>query len=118
MDSLKTYPDENKILNDALKHYITGDLRNTIQDCYVLFEGLAKKILKNNKMLDNNKDDLLRHLKLSIYWGKMLTAFIQYLHDARHASNTTANPVETEGCLYQTCLFLRLMIKVLPNNIE
>lgn len=114
MDSLKQYPEENKILQDALKHYISNDLRNTVQDCFILLEGLTKKVLKNDKRLDKNKDELLSFLKLSNDWGKMLAAFIQYFHDSRHASGEIPIPTETEACLYQTCLFVRLVIKSVP----
>jgi hypothetical protein len=111
---LENYPEQNKHLKNALKDYAAKDFENTLQDCYLVLEGLAQKILNNTRNLDNNKEDLLKFLGFSNEWKAILATFIKYFNEyGRHTKGNerSINEYEVEACLYQTCLFVRAMIK-------
>jgi hypothetical protein len=117
LDSLKKYPEQNKRIKNALKHYSAKELESTLSECYLAMEGLCRVIFSNNKTLDNNKSQLLTYLKLSQEWKSILSNYIVFIHEyGRHASKNQKNIRETEveACLYQTCLLIRLIAKDLP----
>jgi hypothetical protein len=116
LECLLQYPEQNKHLKSALKHYASKELENTLQDCYLCMEGLTKIILKNNNRLDENKDNILRLLNFSSEWKRILVPYIEFIHQyGRHASEKqkSINDVEVEACLYQTYLLIRAIIRSL-----
>jgi hypothetical protein len=114
LKSLHNYPNENKDITIALTNYQSGRLDGVIENCYLAIEGLTRKVLKNDRTLLNNKVELLQLVGSSRYWGKIVSAYIEYANEMRrHASeerhNLKAN--EVEGFLYLTCLIIRLVIQ-------
>ncbi len=116
-DWLNEFPDEKKDFETALSHYISKDnkkLGDVVSNCYLVVEGLARKILNNKKTLDNNKELLFKKLKLSQSWKSLLSNYINYANKfKRHASDErhSINPPEVEAFLYITGLLTRLIIQ-------
>ena len=116
-DWLNEFPDEKKDFETALSHYISKDnkkLGDVVSNCYLVVEGLARKILNNKKTLDNNKEELFKKLKLSQSWKSLLSNYINYANKfKRHASDErhSINPQEVEAFLYLTGLLTRLIIQ-------
>src|SRR5258708_10002066 len=57
---LNKYPDERKDLLNALKDHNQGNEKDVVTNCYTAIEGLARKVLGNDKRLDKNREDLLK----------------------------------------------------------
>jgi len=111
---LDVCPNERKDYRKALEYYAAGDsLGDVVKSCYCALEGTARRILKNEKTLDNNKDEILKRVGLSDGWKAMLATYIKYAHDFRHASASrhTITKAEAEACLYMTGLLIRLIIE-------
>jgi hypothetical protein len=111
---LNNYPDEKKDYQKALEYYMrNGSLPDVINSCYSALEGISRKLLGNNKTLDNNKDELLRKISLSNGWKPIIAQYVTYAHDFRHASDKRhqITKQETEAYLYMTGLIIRLLIE-------
>ncbi len=111
---LNDYPNERKDYQRALECYLGDEsLADVIKNCYSAVEGVARVIIKNQRTLDNNKDELLRKMKLSDGWNSILATYIKYAHDYRHASEQRheITKQEAEGYLYMTGLIIRLIIE-------
>jgi len=114
LEWLKDFPQEKKDFENALKAYLEKRYSDVIGDCYNCVEGMARRILGNRKVLENNKDELLKKLQLSQEWRSILSNFINYANEyKRHASEKRhkINPDEVEAFMYLTGLILRLCIK-------
>ena len=113
-DWLNEFPDEKKDFADALSHYIKKNYGDVVSNCYLVVEGLARRILNNQRTLDNNRDELLGKLRLSQSWKSLLNNYTNYANEfKRHASNKrhSINPQEVEAFLYLTGLLARLIIQ-------
>jgi len=111
---LKAYPNERKDYRKALEYYLEEkSLDDVIKNCYSAVEGVTRKVLGNDKTLDNNKNELLRKMNLSDGWNSMLANYINYAHNYRHADEKRheITKQETEGYLYLTGLIIRLIIE-------
>jgi hypothetical protein len=111
---LKGYPNEEKDYRAALHHYMTGDsLPDVVKDCYSAVEGIARSILGNTTRLDKNVDALLAKIGLSDGWKQVLTDYVKYAHDYRHADPVRHDITsqEAEAYLYMTGLIIRLTIE-------
>lgn len=111
---LNDYPNERKDYRIALECYLGDEsLADVIRNCYSAVEGVTRKILGNDKTLDNNKEELLRKMNLSDGWNSILANYIKYAHDYRHASaeRHEITKQETEAYLYMTGLIIRLIIE-------
>lgn len=116
LDWLDKYPNENQDYSNALNCFMKGNFADVIKNCYSAVEGISRKILGNNKTLDNNKEELLRTIGLSNGWNAILNNFINYAHDYRHASEQRheSTKEETEAYLYMSGLIIRLIIETKP----
>jgi hypothetical protein len=115
LTSLSEFPDEQKDIKEALDNLNAQRSSGVVENCYLAMEGLARKVLKNNKTLLNNKPDLLKALGISRYWGNILSAFIEYANEyRRHAGEDRHNlkAHEVEAFLYLTCLLIRMTCNV------
>lgn len=111
---LNDYPDERKDYQRALGCYLRGEsLADVIKNCYLAIEGLTRKVLGNDKTLDNNKEQLLQKIDLSDGWKSILANYVKYAHDFRHASGQRheIKKQEAEAYLYMTGLIIRLIIE-------
>jgi len=111
---LNDYPGERKDYQKALECSLKVDsLTDVIDNCYLAIEGLTRKILGNDKTLDNNKEQLLRKIDLSDGWKSILATYINYAHNYRHASGQRhkITKQESEAYLYMTGLIIRLIIE-------
>jgi hypothetical protein len=110
------YQDERKDYQRALECYLAGgSLGDVIKNCYSAIEGVVRKVLGNERTLDNNKGELLAKLKLSDGWKSILANYIVYAHDYRHASaeRHEITKQETEAYLYMTGLIIRLIMGII-----
>lgn len=113
-DWLTEFPNEKKDFQNAILNYTNKKYDDVIGNCYNAIEGLARHILGNKKVLDNNIEDLLRKLDLSQEWKSLLKNFIAYANEfKRHASEKRhkVNPSEVEAYLYFTGVLIRLIIQ-------
>lgn len=111
---LSKYPDEKKDYQKALEFYIRGTaLTDVVRNCYTAVEGLARNVLGNSKTLDNNKAELLKKMVLSDGWKSILSSYINYAHEFRHASESRHDIAkqEVEAYLYMTGLIIRLVLE-------
>lgn len=114
LDWLNEFPNEKKDFDNSLKAFMTKRYNDVIADCYNCVEGIVREILENNKVLDNNKDEFLKKLKISQEWKSIVNGFINYANEyKRHASDNRykVNPNEVEAFIYLTGLIIRLCIK-------
>jgi len=114
LDWLETYPDEKRDFFNALKNYTSKKYDAVVIDCYLVVEGLARKVLKNKKTLENNREVLLKKIGLSQEWKAFLNNYINYANELkRHAGNKrhSINPSEVEAFLYFTGLLVRLIVE-------
>jgi hypothetical protein len=112
---LSSYPAEDKDLRLALDNYRAGKKEGIVETCYRCVEGIVRQHLKNNSTLIDNKPDLLKLLNLTDTWKKILAAYISFGNEyGRHASaeRHDASETEVEAYLYQTCLLIRLIVKI------
>lgn len=119
-DWLDPFPKEKKNFEKALSAYLGKRCDDVIGDCYLVVEGLARRVLGNRKVLENNKERLMQRLQLSEDWQKILSNFISYANEfKRHASEKSyePNPKEVEGFLYLTGLLVRLMVEQKQNEL-
>ncbi len=111
---LDKYPDEKKDFEKAVTCFLEKKMDQVIINCYLTIEGLARTVLGNNKVLDNNRDDLVKTIGVSQDWKSILSNFIKYANEfKRHASKNRhdINVSEVEAFLYLTGLLVRLIIK-------
>ena len=114
LDWLNDFPDERNDFKKALKAHLEKRSNDAIGDCYNCIEGVVRKILKNTKVLDNNKEELVTKLGFSQDWKSLVVNFIKYANEyKRHASEVRhkANPDEVESFIYLTGLITRMCIK-------
>lgn len=114
LDWLENYPDEKRDFLNALKNYTSKKYDVVVIDCYLVIEGLARRVLKNKKTLENNREELLRKIGLSQEWKSFLSNYINFANEAkRHAgaSRHHIKPSEVEALLYFTGLMVRLIIE-------
>lgn len=103
---LRGQPDPNKLID-------------AVRDMYEALEAMAKVITgKTNKDLSANRQLFVNKLGLSNHYAKMLSDYIDYACEFRHAveaglSRTPPPFQEAEAFIYTTGLFLRL---ALQNN--
>lgn len=112
---LAPYPAEDADLRLALENYRTNKKTGIVETCYRCVEGLARQLLKNKQTLIDNKPELLRRLNMADPWKKTLAAYVEFGNDyGRHANPNrhNASDAEVEGYLYQTCILIRLIIKI------
>lgn len=115
LDWLDEFQNEKKDFEKALSDYLKKSYGNVVIDCYLVVEGLTRKLLKNKKTLENNKDEILKKLKLSQNWRSIFVNYITYANEfRRHASDArhSINPTEVEAFLYFTGLLVRLIIQI------
>lgn len=115
LDWLNNFQEVKEDYKKALSNYLKKNYPDVIDQCYLVIEGLVRKIFDNKKTLDNNKADLLKKLKLSQQWKSILDKFIDYSNEfKRHASSNRKliNPDEVEAFLYLTGLLVRLIINI------
>lgn len=112
-DWLEDYPDEKKDFLKAISHHSANELGEVVINCYLVSEGLARKVLDNSKTLENNREELLKKIGLPQEWKSLLANYINYANEfKRHASGKrhSINPAEVEAFLYLTGLLVRLLI--------
>ncbi len=113
-DWLEDYPDEKKDFLKAITSYSANELGEVVISCYLVVEGLARKILNNSKTLENNREEILKKIGLSQEWKSFLSSYINYANEfKRHASEKRSGikPFEVEAFLYFTGLLVRLLIE-------
>jgi hypothetical protein len=113
-DWLDLFPAEKTDFIKAVHNYLSKQYGEVITNCYLTIEGLSRKILRNKKTLENNREELLKQIGLSQQWKSLLSNYLNLANDfQRHASDNrhTLNPLEVEAFLYQTGLLVRLLIE-------
>jgi hypothetical protein len=111
---LKDFPAEKADYLKALQDYAAKNFGEVIGNCYNVVEGVARNVLNNSRVLDNNREELLKRIGLSQEWKGLLNNFITYANEfKRHASEKRhdVNPIEVEGFLYMTGLLVRMIIE-------
>jgi hypothetical protein len=109
---LSKFQNERADYLKALTGYTAKRFDDVIINCYLVIEGVSRNVLANDRTLENNRENLLRTIGLSQEWKALLHNFITYANEfKRHASDKRyeINPIEVEGFLYLTGVFLRLI---------
>lgn len=117
LEWLKRFPEECEDFRRALEHLASENFADVSGCCYRVVEGLARKLLVNDRNLDQNKADLLRKVKLSQEWKALLDSYIKFAHqNGRHASPSrhALGRNEIEAFVYMTGVFSRLIVKAFP----
>ena len=119
---LNDFPNTKKLFQSALNKYIAKDYSGTITDAYSALEGIVKTFLSNKKTLENNKEELIKKLKISKEWGRILHSlcFIANEFSTRHGKEegklTSVHSRHVEHYLYQIGLTIRLIIGEIKNT--
>lgn len=121
LDWLNTNRFQNvvKPFSKALDHYLhsltkPALLHDVITDAYEALEAMAKIATgRDTKDLSANREQLIKQLNVSPSYSRLLSEYIQYANDYRHAAGTgrvkqTPQRHEVESFLYMTGIFLRL----------
>ncbi len=111
-----------KPVEKGLNHFLHSDkhpelLSDVITDCYEGLEALSKIITKRPKKdLSANRELFLTKIKASNAYKKILSEYINYANEFRHASEEGGNKPtisnrEVESFIYLTGLFIRLAMQ-------
>ena len=118
LEWLADFPAERIDYMKALTGYTNNRLDEVVGNCYLTIEGLARNVLNNGKVLENNRDELIAKIGLSQEWKSLLKNFVNYANEfRRHASENRHNikPAEAEAFLYMTGLLVRLIIETINS---
>lgn len=125
LSGLEDYPKIAKHFEMALRIYQSGDknqYRSLLDNLRFAFEQLLKEILKNQKSLENQKENLLRWLKekglhtqvVNLYQN-LLNTYQKYQNDAvKH--NEDYSLYEIEFMIYVTGNFMRLILQLVTRD--
>jgi hypothetical protein len=117
---LSKYPDVRKPFEEALKFYLAKDAnqyRNMLDNLRFALEQMLRVVLKNQKSLENQKDEFLRWLNRhdihgrigNMYHDLLFGGFAGYQNDAVKHQENKYTAAEIEFVLYATGTFLRLI---------
>lgn len=116
---LSTYPVSLKQYDSALSKYDSGIFeRNTLDDMRLSFELLVKSLLKNNKSLENQKNEIGSMLKsagISNELRNMVQQVIKYYTDFQNnhvKHNDMVNENEIEYIIELTSVVMKFLIKI------
>jgi len=117
LDWLVLYPKVQKSFESALEKYQNKIFqRNLIDDLRLSLELLFKKLLHNDRNLDNQQNFLAEHLQqkniprelINMYW-KLINYYTKYQNNyAKH--NDKVGSSEIEFILYLTGIFMRFLL--------
>lgn len=113
-DWLAEFKDIQGDFREALGSYYKKNYPAAVDHCYLAVEELTRKILRNNKVIKNNFDGLLKAVNLSNEWKGILNKWYFFANEyKRHASSKRSSLVEeeTEAFIYLTGIILRLVLK-------
>lgn len=120
---LEDYPDALEVYNSALMKYERGIFeRNTLDDMRLSFELLVKKILDNNRSLENQMDALgakMKEANVSVEFRNMVSKIIEFYskyqnNNVKHDS--AVKPNEIEYVIEQTSIIMKFLIKINQVN--
>ena len=123
LDWLSDYPESCKSFESALKKYQEHKYeRNLIDDLRLSLELLLKRILKNKKSLDNQKETLGKYLKekstpteIREMFTRLATCYVDYQNEyAKH--NDKVREAEVEFMIYLTGTFMRFLLSLEKNS--
>jgi hypothetical protein len=110
----------------GLRHFLEASkqpekLADTVTDMYEAMEAMAKIATGRDKDLSANKEKFISVLELSYYYKKMLSDYIEYANQYRHAikpgeKREIPKRNEVEAFYYTTGLFIRLSIQQLTTK--
>jgi hypothetical protein len=88
-------------------------LSDVVTDMYEALEALAKVLTGRDADLSANQELLIKKVKASDGYKRLLKAYIEYANDYRHAAEQgtirpTPSPAEAENFVYLTGTFIRL----------
>jgi hypothetical protein len=119
LDWLVLYPKVQKNFKFALEKYQNKIFqRNLIDDLRLSLELLFRKILNNNKNLENQEKCLAEYLKqkkipkelINMYW-KLINYYTKYQNNyAKHNDKVKVDSSEIEFILYLTGTFIRFLL--------
>jgi len=123
LDWLSDYPESCKSFESALKKYQEHKYeRNLIDDLRLSLELLLKRILKDKKSLDNQKETLGKYLKekstpteIREMFTRLATCYVDYQNEyAKH--NDKVREAEVEFMIYLTGTFMRFLLSLEKNS--
>ena len=117
---LARYPDVLKPFREALNLYMSKDpnqYRNMLDNLRFALEQMLRVVLRNQKTLENQKEEFLRWLKEkdvhsqigNMYHSLLFGGFAKYQNDAVKHREDAYTASEVEFVLYATGTFLRLV---------
>jgi len=119
LDWLVLYPKVQKSFKSALEKYQNKIFqRNLIDDLRLSLELLIRKLLNNNKNLENQEKFLAIYLKqknipkelINMYW-KLINYYAKYQNNfAKHNDKVKVDSSEIEFILYLTGTFMRFLL--------
>ena len=117
---LDSYPRAQRAYEQAIEKFENGEYqRNTLDDMRFSLEMLVKDLLKNERSLENNKNDLataLKYRKVSAEFRNMVTTLVSYFctyqnDHVKHNDNIKEN--ELEYTIEFTSTVMKFLIKTL-----
>ena len=119
LEWLRVYPKTHATFSRALKQYSDGEYARDVADNFrKALEGFLKEYLESDKDFDENRKEICRFLK-SKGADKNITnmlepmlAYYKKLNDDQVKHNDKLNPKLLEYIMYQTGLFIRMIITI------
>jgi hypothetical protein len=126
---LARYPQVLKPFEEALKSYAAKDpnqYRNMLDNLRFALEQMLRAVLKNQRSLENQKEEFLRWLNKhdvhgrigSMYHDILFGGFAGYQNDAVKHQEDKYTPAEIEFILYMIGTFLRLIQRLVEADAQ
>lgn len=122
---LNNYPDTKDLFSKAIKTERTSkNCRNIVDDLRVCLELFLKKILNNNKSLENQKSEIGKYFSdndISKEISNMYTLLIDYYakynnHHAKHDNSVVE--IEIDYLIYLTGSFIRFVMLIEEQKVR
>lgn len=119
LDWLEDYPEVYKYFNLSLKQYMKKEsFRNILDNLRFSLEQLLKSLLKNQKSLENQRENLLRFLKnkninqeIIDMYNTIISQYTKYQNEnVKH--NEKLSEGEIEFIIYLTGSFMRFLLTI------
>lgn len=117
---LNDYPTAKKLFSNAISNFLQKEYQDAITKSYSALETVIKTYFNNDKTLENNIENILKHDLFTSYWKSIFVNYCKYAHEysSRHGKNDTSKyeidlkPVDIETYMYMTGILIRLFVNL------
>ena len=125
LEFLQSYPKAHKELSEALQEFLKKSYRDAVDKTRLALEIFLKELLKNDKSLENQKDEICRyfgneiHTNIKSMFLNILDLYTKFNNDKAKHNSGSFNEYEVEFLFYLVGNFIRLFMQIEKiNNSE